>query len=161
MKKVFYPGHTAAGNTTTRIILESFRWHGALLAAGDRLGRSLGLTSARWQLLSALALRERPESVSHIARSIGRVRQSVQRIANELQAGGFITFEPNPHHQRAPLLMLTDKGRHALTSIAALQVPWVNALSKGLSQAQLTATLETLQALRIRLEQHRASTQAR
>ncbi|MFO0773199.1 MAG: MarR family transcriptional regulator [Nitrospiraceae bacterium] len=161
MTKAFYPGHTAAGGDTTRIIIESFHLHGALMTAGDRLGSPLGLTSARWQLLSALACRERPESVSHIARNVGRVRQSVQRVANELRAGGFITFEPNPHHQRAPLLTITPKGRKALKAITALQVPWVNDLAKGLSPTKLSATLDTLHELRLRLEEQRAPKRAR
>jgi len=39
----------------TNLILEIFRVNGLLLAAGDRLTRDLGLTSARWQVLGALA----------------------------------------------------------------------------------------------------------
>ena len=40
----------------TQLILEVFRVNGGLLSAGDRLVADLGLTSARWQVLGAVAL---------------------------------------------------------------------------------------------------------
>lgn len=43
--------------------------------------------------------------------NIGRVRQSVQRIADELEAEGFLKYVQNPHHRRAPVLVLTEKVR--------------------------------------------------
>ena len=39
----------------TALILETFRLNGRLLAAGDALVESLDLTSARWQVLGAIA----------------------------------------------------------------------------------------------------------
>jgi DNA-binding MarR family transcriptional regulator len=35
----------------------------------------------------------------------------VQRIVNDLQKLGFVTLEENPHHRRASLVALTEKGR--------------------------------------------------
>jgi hypothetical protein len=45
--------HTSAGRTLTDLVLEVFRLNGRLLAAGDRLSKTVGLTSARWQVLGA------------------------------------------------------------------------------------------------------------
>ena len=46
--------HTRLG-AATQLIVKVFRLHGRLLAAGDNLVRDTGLTSARWQILSATA----------------------------------------------------------------------------------------------------------
>jgi MarR family len=69
----------------------------------------LGLTSARWQILGAIVRAERPQPVAWIARDLGANRQNVQRVINNLHEAGLIDFEPNPHHRRAQLVVLTDK----------------------------------------------------
>jgi hypothetical protein len=47
---------TSGGEAVTGLILEVFRFNGRLLVAGDRLVSDLGLTSARWQAMGAIAL---------------------------------------------------------------------------------------------------------
>jgi hypothetical protein len=56
MKRPKHTTHTPAGAATTELILETFRLNGLLLEAGDRLVADIGLTSARWQVLGAIAL---------------------------------------------------------------------------------------------------------
>ena len=46
---------TEEGGAVTQLILDVFRLNGRLLIAGDRLVGELGLTSARWQVLGAIA----------------------------------------------------------------------------------------------------------
>jgi DNA-binding MarR family transcriptional regulator len=72
----------------TALILETFRLNGRLLAAGDALVGGLGLTSARWQVLGAIAAAQVPLSVAQIARAMGLTRQAVQRLANDMQRNG-------------------------------------------------------------------------
>jgi DNA-binding MarR family transcriptional regulator len=143
---------TPAGLAVTELILEVFRLNGRLLVAGDRLVSRLGLTSARWQVLGAVALAERAEPVAWLARSMGLNRQGVQRIVNELVAEGHVTLEPNPHHRRASLVVLTAKGRTAFAAVDRLQTPWVNALAKGLRVEDIAAAKEIIAKLRTRLE---------
>jgi DNA-binding MarR family transcriptional regulator len=52
-----------------------------------------------------------PPTVPQIGRSIGHVRQVVQRAVNELIELGWVEPIENPNHKRAPLLQLADKGR--------------------------------------------------
>ena len=156
LTKAFYPGHTPEGSAMTKLILESFHLHGVLFTAGDRLTRGIGLTSARWQVLSALARADRPEPVPYVARNMGRTRQSVQRVADELEEEGFLTFEHNPHHRRAPVLVLTEKGRKASQAVTKLQVPWVNALVKGIQQEKIEVALSVIHEVRVRLERDRS-----
>ena len=90
---------TPAGEALTGLILDLFRANSLLLTAGDRLVTSLGLTSARWQILGAIADAERPEPVAWLARNLGANRQNVQRIVNDLARDGLVVFETNPHHR--------------------------------------------------------------
>jgi DNA-binding MarR family transcriptional regulator len=130
---------TAAGESLTRVILDFFRLNSGLLAAGDRLVEELGLTSARWQILGAIIAAERPQPVAWIARDLDANRQNVQRIVNDLAEEGLVGFEPNPHHRRAQLVVLTDKGRQAFDAAMSLQTPWVNRLSDGLAVEEIEA----------------------
>jgi DNA-binding MarR family transcriptional regulator len=147
-----YPGASPKGALLTDLMLETFRLNGALLQAGDRLVADIGLTSARWQVLGAIALSDERLPVAHLARNMGLARQSVQRIANELAGEGLVEFAPNPHHKRAHLVVLTKKGWAAYNAAIARHVPWVNGLAKGVKAAEIETALATLQVLRRQLE---------
>lgn len=140
-----------AGEAVTALILDVFRLNGRLQLAGDRLVAELGLTSARWQILGALAQAEKAETVAWHARNMGVHRQGVQRIVNELANEGIIELLPNPQHKRAHLVVLTSKGRELYEEAITLQVPWVNDLSEGLALDDITTAQEVISLLRIRL----------
>lgn len=144
---------TAAGEAATELILEVFRLNGRLLMSGDRLVASLGLTSARWQVLGAIALAEQPQPVAWLARSMGLNRQGVQRLVNEMIEDGLVETRPNPHHRRAHHIVLTKRGRDAYEAAARLQAPWVTDLVKGLSRDEIATALRVAATLRARLEQ--------
>jgi len=144
--------HTAAGAAATELIIEIFRLNGRLLESGDDLVRNVGLTSARWQVLGAIAASPVPLPVSHVARNMGLTRQAVQRLANDLELGDLVRFAPNPHHKRARLLAMTDNGATAFKTAMARQVPWANRLAKGVDPDDIATALRVLVALRRRLE---------
>src|SRR5262245_22533831 len=143
---------TPAGEALTSLLLDLFRVTSLLLTAGDRLVGRLGLTSARWQILGAIVAAERPEPVAWLARNLGANRQNVQRIINDLYKEGLVAFEANPHHRRAQLVVLTDKGKQTFDAAMALQAPWVNDLSEGLSVKDLQNVHRVVAALRKKLE---------
>ncbi len=144
----------SANDAISELILETFRLNGRLLAAGDALVAELDLTSARWQVLGAIALSAVPLPVAHIARNMGLTRQAVQRLANEMERDGLVRFGPNPHHQRAKLVLLTPRGRAAYNAAMKRQGPWARGLASGLSLKQIKATTETLRVIRERLGDH-------
>jgi len=123
-----------------------------MLAAGDRLVAELGLTSARWQILGAIVTAERPQPVAWLARDLGANRQNVQRIVNDLERDGLVTFETNPHHRRAQLVVLADKGRQAFDAAMRLQSPWINGLADGLPLKDIETMGRVITALRSKLE---------
>jgi DNA-binding MarR family transcriptional regulator len=123
-----------------------------LVTAGDRLVAGLGLTSARWQVLGVIVTAGRPQPVAWLARDLGAHRQNVQRIANDLAKEGLVSYEANPHHRRAPLVVLTDKGKQAFDAAMRLQAPWINKLSKDLKAADIKTAHNVITALHRKLE---------
>jgi DNA-binding MarR family transcriptional regulator len=155
------PRHTEGGAILTELILELFRLNGRILTAGDQLTKDIGLTSARWQVLGAIALAHAPQPVAHIARRMGITRQSVQRIVNELKREGFLELASNPHHQRALLVTLTEKGSTAYAATTSRQIPWANRLASKLTQRNLEAAVEVLRTLSDQLHERAGKTQDR
>ena len=141
-----------AGDALTDMVLDLFRLNSLLLTTGDRLVAGLGLTSARWQILGAMVTAERPQPVAWLARDMGANRQNVQRIVNDLHEEGLVTFEINPHHRRAQLVVLTAKGRRAFDAAMELQAPWINQLAVGLSVKDIETTHRVVTTLRSKLE---------
>ena len=143
---------TPAGDALTSLMLDLFRFNSLLLTAGDRLVAGLGLTSARWQILGAIVSAERPQPVAWLARDLGANRQNVQRIVNDLHKERLVAFAANPHHRRAQLVVLTDKGRRMFDAAMRLQAPWVDSLSDGLLVKDIETVRRVVTALRTRLE---------
>jgi len=144
--------NSSASSQVTDLVLEVFRLNGGLIAAGDALVGPIGLSSARWQVLGAIALQSGSEPVVRIADAMGLARQSVQRTVDALARAGIVAFRPNPHHRRAQLVELTPKGAALYRSAMRLQEPWARKLAAGIDKAALRATLEVLKKLRARLE---------
>jgi DNA-binding MarR family transcriptional regulator len=143
---------TPSGAALSGVMLDFFRLNSLILTAGDRLVAPLGLTSARWQVLGAIVAAERPQPVAWLARTLGANRQNVQRIVNDLKGDELLGFAANPHHRRAQLVVLTDKGRRAFEAAMRLQVPWINSLSDGLAVKDIEAVARVVAVLRQKLE---------
>ena len=137
----------------TEFILETFRLNGRLLATGDKLVKPLGLSSARWQVLGAIHYSETPQTVAGLARSMGLTRQGVQRITNELEKEQLVSFEVNPNHRRAKLVVFTEQGRAAYSAADREQIDWVNALSRDVSTNDIKCALKVMGNLRSKLEE--------
>jgi DNA-binding MarR family transcriptional regulator len=136
----------------TDLILTLFRVNNRTLSWGDRLVAPLGLTSARWQVLGAIVFADRPQPVAWLARDLGANRQNVQRIINDLHREGIVAFEPNPHHRRAQLVVLTKKGQETYDSAIRLYDPKVNDLANGLPVDDIETAHRVLLTLRKKLE---------
>ena len=129
------PRRTPAGDAFSGLAFRILRVAASLEAAGDALARPAGQTAARWQVLAAIE--GEPASVAGIARALGLARQSVQRVADALEAGGLVAYEDNPRHRRARLVRLTPEGRSALLRIQAAQAPWADRLGGRLGAERL------------------------
>lgn len=143
---------TSVGEKATEVILSTFRANGRLLAAGDRLAAEHGLTSARWQVLGAIALAQRPLTVPQIARRIGLTRQTVHTTVNRLVTDELLELVPNADHRRSQLVAVTELGRTTYRAIDETQAAWINHLAAGFRGSELDTTARVLRELCKRLE---------
>jgi len=137
--------HSKAGKAFTALILETFRFHGKLLAAGDRLTKPLNLSSARWQVLGAIE--QCPLPVAQIARNMGLARQSVQRVADSLEKERIVRYTDNPDHKRAKLVCLTERGRGLVEELGPCQIEWANRIAARVKATEIEAALELMRKL--------------
>ncbi|MEW5250228.1 MarR family winged helix-turn-helix transcriptional regulator [Microbulbifer discodermiae] len=143
---------TTEGEALTALILETFRLNGELLAAGNKLTKPMGMTSARWQVMGAIDEWGQPLTVAQIARRMGLARQGVQRIVNDLNAQGLVTLEANLDHKRSPLVAISETGSAVMVEIGKAQSTWVNTLAEGLSERRIRDALRLLEIVRGRIE---------
>jgi len=126
---------TAAGDAFSVLATLVLRLNGRLVAAGDALTAPAGQTSARWMVLGSIKSESR--SVAHIARVLCLTRQSVQRVADLLEADGLAEYEENPNHLRAKLLKITEQGLAALGVIQSAQRVWANDVGGRIGETDL------------------------
>jgi DNA-binding MarR family transcriptional regulator len=124
-----------------------FEVNGRLVETGNALVRPLGLSTAWWQVLGALGYAPTPLPVAHIARNMGLTRQAVQRVVDLLAERGLVAFEPNPHHQRAKLVVLTHEGRQALSMAEAAVAPLDRTILERVGAERLATAIAVLREM--------------
>ena len=82
---------------------------------------------------------------------MGLTRQSVQRIADQLVADALLEYQDNPHHKRAPLVVMTARGQKVFAGVTAHQVPWVNDLARGVLSRDIEVAIDVLRRVEERL----------
>lgn len=142
----------AFAHPATILTLETFRLNGALLALGDAIAAPVGLTSARWQVMGTIAEAQGALPVASLARNMGLVRQSVQRIVNDMVALGLLRLGPNPHHKRANLVQLTDRGMALFEEVNVRWLAVADPLLADLGSAEAERGAAFLRRLRDRVE---------
>lgn len=137
---------TKADKLTT-ITLSVFRLNGQFVEWGNHFSQPHGLTTARWQVLGAIALAPQPPNIPQIAAAMGVTRQGVLKQINLLADEGLVQPLPNPTHKRSPLYALTRIGQ---TTYDALDDRWnrhVQKMATGFTAADLDAALRVLSVM--------------
>lgn len=143
----------ATEHTVRNLVLAVFETNGRLSDVGNALVRPLGLTTAWWQVLGALGYSTAPLPVAHIARNMGLTRQAVQRVTDLLVSQGFVRLEPNPHHRRAKLVVLTPSGRAVLKQAEAAVRPLDQRILARIGEQRLTIAMEALREMNAVLDE--------
>ena len=138
----------------TDVALAVFRLNGVLLQWGDRRVAPLGLTSARWQMLGALALAGSPLAAPQVGRAMGVTRQGALKQLGVLEQLRLVQLQPNPAHRRSPLYALTAEGRTRYQQADALWRAQVAGLAALISAADADAAARVLQAMEHELKTH-------
>ena len=131
-------------STVRDLIIKVFGLNGRLVESGNDLVQDIGLTTAWWQVLGALGYSPSSLPVAHIARNMGLSRQAVQRVVDILAERKMIRFQPNPHHQRAKLVVLTAAGRAALDAAEAAALPLSRAALERIGGERIAAAIQVL-----------------
>ncbi|MBP2549750.1 DNA-binding MarR family transcriptional regulator [Neorhizobium galegae] len=133
--------------TVRNLVLQVFETNGRLSDAGNALVKPLGLTTAWWQVLGALGYSSVPLPVAHIARNMGLTRQAVQRVTDLLVTQGFVRLEPNPHHRRAKLVVLTSAGHAVLKQAETAVRPLDQRILARIGEQRLAIAMEVLREM--------------
>ena len=133
------------------LLVEVFRMNGDHLAVGNTIGGELGLNSVRWQVLGAISLSPLLLPVAHIARNMGLTRQAVQHTVNDMRIEGLVCLKPNPHHQRAMLVAMTEKGKTAYRTAGERHGRWARTIAAELPPERIEEAAELLRELQRRI----------
>jgi DNA-binding MarR family transcriptional regulator len=129
----------------SRFSLSIFRVYGLLMESGDRVTRSIGQSSARWQVLGRAGYEA--QTVAQMAREMGHARQSVQRVADVLANEGLVAYKDNPADRRAKLVELTPRGEEVLAAIYTLNETWSQHIMDKLDPQQLSQLADALEKI--------------
>lgn len=129
-----------------------FTANGLLLSAGESIAGPLNISVAKWHVLGRANYKNR--TVAQIARYIGVSRQSVQRIANDLERDGLITFTQKKSDARTRTLHLTAKGRDILGHLYNNDKRWSEGFIKNIDPTFLTNLAHQLDDFSKRLAEY-------
>ncbi len=87
----------------------------ALARRFDEALRPAGITSGQFSLLNALN-RPKPPSVGPVAQLLAMDRTTLTAALKPLERDGLVAISRDPEDRRNRLLLLTEKGREALSS---------------------------------------------
>jgi DNA-binding MarR family transcriptional regulator len=129
------------------LVLSLFRLNGLLIAEGDAMTERLGLTSARWKVIGAIALSNAGLTVPGIARVLGQSRQAVQRITDVMVKDGLLNYDINPKHKRSVLVTLSDEGTQVYSLLREVQDPWAIQNTDDIPLEELDTSLRLVHRL--------------
>jgi DNA-binding MarR family transcriptional regulator len=136
---------------TTQLMSETvvavFRANGRMLEWGDTFTEPFGLTSARWQMLGALAWSGEKLTAPQIAEQMGVSRQGAQKQLNLLLVDKLVERLSNPSHRRSPTYQLTRQGEALFQQVNAAWELHAKAAGQRFSNTDLATTLRVLNEL--------------
>jgi DNA-binding MarR family transcriptional regulator len=147
---------SSKASAVTDLVLAVFRLHDALMRRGDALVAPIGLTSARWQVLGAIALAGEPLTVPVIGKAMGLSRQGVQKQVDLLRGEDLVTLQSNPSHRRSPLVALTRAGRAAYERATRVWAVEAGVLGREHPLAELEGARRVVASLVTSLDRSRA-----
>lgn len=131
----------------TAISLTVFALNGQLIAWGDRFAAPHGLSSARWQVLDAIAMAPQPPNVPQIAAAMGITRQGALKQTRLLVAEGMVRLQHNPAHKRSPLHLLTPEGQAAYDAVVGRWHAHARAMARQFDAEELEIAARVLDGL--------------
>lgn len=136
--------HSEISGLISKTVVALFQTNGRMLEWGDAFTAPFGLTSARWQILGAIAWAGQKQTAPQIAEQMGISRQGAQKQLNLLVDDGLIEKLSNPSHQRSPHYRLTEKGSSLFDRVNQAWQAHATKTGDAFSAQDLETTLRTL-----------------
>ena len=128
------------------LMLEVAQCFFRIRALGQKTGLITSWGCGAFGFLRSLALLG-PLTVPQIAQMRPTSRQRMQRLADELAAGGLVEFIDNPKHLRSKLVRLTPKGDARYRELNARFLSIASTMGVALSEADIRKTIEIVRHL--------------
>jgi DNA-binding MarR family transcriptional regulator len=128
------------------LMLEVAQCFFRIRAVGQKTGLITSWGGGAFGFMRSLALLG-PRTVPQIAQMRPTSRQRMQRLADELAAGGLVTFIDNPKHRRSKLVQLTRKGVARHRELNARFLVIASTMGVALSEADIRKTTEIVRQL--------------
>jgi DNA-binding MarR family transcriptional regulator len=128
------------------LILEVAQCFFRIRAVGQKTGLITSWGGGALGFMRSLALLG-PLTVPQIAQMRPTSRQRMQRLADELAAGGLVKFVDNPKHRRSKLVQLTRKGDARYRELNARFLVIASNMGVALSEADIRRTTEIVRQL--------------
>jgi DNA-binding MarR family transcriptional regulator len=134
------------GEAIAELMLEVAQFFFRIRAVGQKTGFITSWGGGAFGFMRSLALLG-PLTVPQIAQMRPTSRQRMQRLADELAAGGLVEFIDNPKHRRSKLVQLTPKGDTRYRELNARFLAIASTLGVGLSEGDVRRTREIVRRL--------------
>lgn len=129
------------------LLLALLRVNSPLTIIMKALMERVGLSVNEWRVVHTIARSLPTFTASDIGRRLRLPRQTIQRIADDLERRGLLEFKPNPDHKKASILALSEAGRTVYAAGNRRQYDVAEWLSQDLSEAEVATTLGVLEKL--------------
>lgn len=121
----------------------------------DHKAQALGLTSAQWRVLSAVArtemLNQEPLNQATLADQMDMEPITLSRHVDRMEAAGLIERRPDPSDRRAYRLFLTEAARPLVADFRAVAFECVNSAIVGVTDAEIDLVTDVLSRIRANL----------
>ncbi len=133
-----------------RLVTDIRRLFQQLKTLADELHADLGVNASQRAVLEALEA-EGPASVATLARRKRVSRQHIQVLVDALVGRDLVALQPNPAHQRSPLVALSDDGAAIFNALRQREAPILARLAASIDGDALATTMATLGSLSLLL----------
>ncbi|MBI1217628.1 MAG: MarR family transcriptional regulator [Rhodobacteraceae bacterium] len=114
-----------------------------LRARFEAHGRSLGLSSAQWRLLTRLS-KEGRATQARLAELMEIEPISVSRLVTRMEEAGWVARQPDPNDRRIRVVVPTARTLEALADIRSVAASVYDEAMAGLSQPERQALIASL-----------------
>ena len=140
-------GFMASPSALSELLDKIRTTQGNAWAATDLIVSGSTLSPARFTLLRAIASIAAATTVPSLARHLAVSRQAVQRLVDGLAKDGILALRPNPHHLKAPLVVITADGSRILHQYEARYQEWLASVAANFSAEEVGTTFRLLDRL--------------